>query len=116
MSLFDRLKPTPRWKHADPQVRLAAVPEIDSSREDAATVLAELATTDMDPRVRRAAVSRVDDPHVLSDVVRSDADDQVRGAALTFESLFFVGLLLFLMTLTLNLASEAFVRRVRRQY
>jgi len=42
--------------------------------------------------------------------------DQVRGAELTFESLFFVGLLLFLMTLALNLASEAFVRRVRRQY
>ena len=42
--------------------------------------------------------------------------DQVRGAALTFESLFFVGLLLFLITLGLNLASEAFVRRVRRRY
>ena len=42
--------------------------------------------------------------------------DQVRGAELTFESLFFVGLLLFLMTLALNLISEAFVRRVRRQY
>jgi phosphate transport system permease protein len=42
--------------------------------------------------------------------------DQVRGAALTFESLFFVGMLLFLMTLGLNLASEAFVRRVRRRY
>jgi phosphate transport system permease protein len=42
--------------------------------------------------------------------------DQVRGAELTFESLFFVGMLLFLMTLSLNLASEAFVRRVRRQY
>jgi phosphate transport system permease protein len=42
--------------------------------------------------------------------------DQVRGAALTFESLFFVGLLLFLMTLALNLGSEAFVRRVRSQY
>ena len=42
--------------------------------------------------------------------------DQVRGAALTFESLFFVGLLLFVMTLALNLASEAFVRRVRSQY
>lgn len=42
--------------------------------------------------------------------------DQVRGAALTFESLFFVGLLLFLITLGLNLASEAFVRRVRRLY
>ena len=42
--------------------------------------------------------------------------DNVRGAALTFESLFFVGLLLFLATLTLNLVSDAFVRRVRRQY
>jgi phosphate transport system permease protein len=42
--------------------------------------------------------------------------DQVRGSALTFESLFFVGLLLFLITLGLNLASAAFVRRVRRQY
>lgn len=42
--------------------------------------------------------------------------DQVRGAELTFESLFFVGLLLFLATLVLNLISDAFVRRVRRQY
>lgn len=42
--------------------------------------------------------------------------DNVRGEALTFESLFFVGFLLFVITLLLNLASEAFVRRVRRQY
>jgi phosphate transport system permease protein len=42
--------------------------------------------------------------------------DRVRGAELTFESLFFVGLLLFGMTLLLNLASEAVVRRVRRVY
>ena len=42
--------------------------------------------------------------------------DQVRGAALAFESLFFVGFLLFVVTLLLNLSSEAFVRRVRRQY
>jgi phosphate transport system permease protein len=42
--------------------------------------------------------------------------DNVRGAALTFESLFFVGMLLFLFTLALNLASDAFVRRVRRAY
>jgi phosphate transport system permease protein len=42
--------------------------------------------------------------------------DSVRGAALTFESLFFVGLLLFVTTLGLNLVSDAFVRRVRRQY
>jgi phosphate transport system permease protein len=42
--------------------------------------------------------------------------DQVRGAALTFESLYFVGFLLFLLTFGLNLISDAFVRRVRRKY
>jgi len=42
--------------------------------------------------------------------------DQVRGAALAFPSLFFIGLLLFVMTLTLNLVADAFVRRVRTRY
>lgn len=42
--------------------------------------------------------------------------DRVRGAELTFESLFFVGLLLFAVTLALNVVSEAFVRRVRTAY
>jgi len=40
--------------------------------------------------------------------------DQVRGAGPAYPSLFFVGLLLFAMTLGLNLLSERFVRRVRR--
>jgi phosphate transport system permease protein len=42
--------------------------------------------------------------------------DQVRGADNAFDSLFFVGLLLFLMTLGLNVLSERFVRRVRLRY
>ena len=42
--------------------------------------------------------------------------DQVRGAGLTFQSLFFVGMLLFLITLTLNLMADRFVRRVRQKY
>ena len=42
--------------------------------------------------------------------------DQVKGAKETFESLFFVGMLLFLMTLVLNVVSERFVRRVRERY
>lgn len=42
--------------------------------------------------------------------------DQVRGSGPAYPSLFFVGLLLFVMTLVLNLLSERFVRRVRRQY
>jgi phosphate transport system permease protein len=42
--------------------------------------------------------------------------DQVRGAGPAYPSLFFVGLLLFALTLILNLGAERFVRRVRRQY
>lgn len=42
--------------------------------------------------------------------------DQVAGAGLAFQSLFFVGILLFLMTLTLNVISDRFVRRVRERY
>ena len=42
--------------------------------------------------------------------------DRVRGASLTFESLYFVGMLLFVITFALNLLSDAFVRRVRRSY
>jgi phosphate transport system permease protein len=42
--------------------------------------------------------------------------DRVRGADYAFQSLFFVGLLLFIMTFTLNVFSERFVRRVRQKY
>jgi phosphate transport system permease protein len=38
------------------------------------------------------------------------------GGGVAFHSLFFVGLLLFFMTLALNLVSEAFVRRMRKGY
>src|SRR5512132_517090 len=42
--------------------------------------------------------------------------DQVRGTDAAYPSLFFVGLLLFALTLGLNLLSERFVRRVRRRF
>jgi phosphate transport system permease protein len=42
--------------------------------------------------------------------------DQVQGSTLAFGSLYFVGLSLFVLTFALNLASERFVRRVRREY
>jgi phosphate transport system permease protein len=42
--------------------------------------------------------------------------DQVRGAGLTFQSLFFVGFLLFCITMILNIAADRFVRRVRQSY
>ncbi len=42
--------------------------------------------------------------------------DNVAGVGLSFQSLFFVGTLLFLITLTLNLIADRFVRRVRQKY
>lgn len=42
--------------------------------------------------------------------------DSVVGAGLTFQSLFFVGILLFIVTMTLNLIADRFVRRVRQKY
>jgi phosphate transport system permease protein len=42
--------------------------------------------------------------------------DQVRGSTLAFPSLFFVGALLFAITLLLNLVGDAFVRRTRQRY
>jgi len=42
--------------------------------------------------------------------------DQVKGAGQAFNSLFFVGLLLFVLTFLLNLISERFVRRYRGHY
>jgi len=42
--------------------------------------------------------------------------DSVVGAGLTFQSLYFVGLMLFVITLGLNLIGDAFVRRVREAY
>jgi len=42
--------------------------------------------------------------------------DAVVGEGLTFQSLFFVGLVLFVMTFGLNLVADRFVHRVREQY
>ncbi len=42
--------------------------------------------------------------------------DQVAGAGNAFQSLFFVGLLLFALTLVLNVISDRFVRRIQEKY
>lgn len=42
--------------------------------------------------------------------------DSVVGEALTFQSLFFVGFLLFVITFGLNIAADRFVRRFRQRY
>lgn len=42
--------------------------------------------------------------------------DQVAGSGIAFQSLYFLGALLFIMTLLLNVVSDAFVRRFREVY
>lgn len=78
MGLLDRLKPQPRWKHADPAVRAAAALECGPDDTEA---LGALVRDDPDARVRRTAVSRVTDPALLADVARTDPDDDVKGEA-----------------------------------
>ena len=80
MGILEKLRPTPRWKHTDPAVRAAAVYELAGEGDDADTLLA-LAREDADPRVRRAAVARVDDLPVLADIAASDPDEDVRTEA-----------------------------------
>ena len=78
MGILEKLRPTPRWKHADPSVRAAAVYDIGPDEGDA---LRALAREDADPRVRRAAVTRLDDAGALAEIARTDPDEEVRTEA-----------------------------------
>ena len=58
MSFLDRLRPQPRWKHTDPAVRASAVAEMPDDPEHQ-QIVAELAGSDPDVRVRLAAIGRL---------------------------------------------------------
>ena len=77
MSFLDRFKPQPRWKHADPAVRAAAIADIPGDPEHR-SVIEELAAADDDVRVRRAAIDRIDDVEVLVRLARSERDEELR--------------------------------------
>ena len=76
MSLLDRLKPQPKWKHPDPEIRAAAVTELDDADE-----LRAIVREDAEPSVRRAAVKRLGDAEFLGRVARDDSDERVRAEA-----------------------------------
>src|SRR5262245_54308423 len=78
MGILDRFKTQPKWKSSDPTLRAAGVQEISEEEQD---LLASIARTDDDPRVRRAAISKLGTVAVLADAVRSDADEGVRDEA-----------------------------------
>ena len=77
MSFLDRFKLQPKYKSADPDVRIAAVQELGPGPEDPA-VLAAIAREDIEPRVRRAAAARVQEVAVLAALATSDVDEGVR--------------------------------------
>jgi hypothetical protein len=76
MGLLDKLRPLPRWKHADPAVRLEALRDLTDPLE-----LATLAATDPDPKVRRAAVARTSDSVTLGRIASEDTDPEARDRA-----------------------------------
>ena len=78
MGILEKLRPHPRWKHADPTVRVAAVYELGPEDSDA---LHALAREDAEARVRRAAVTRIDAAAVLGEIGRTDPDEEVRAEA-----------------------------------
>lgn len=78
MGFFDRFKSQPRWKHADPAVRIAAV---DAMPDDDQDLLAQIAREDEDAGVRRAAVAKLTDPATLAAIARGEQDESVRGVA-----------------------------------
>lgn len=79
MGILEKLRPQPRWKHADPGVRAAAVYEMGPDEVD---LLLGLVREDADSRVRRAAVVRLSDVDVLAEVARTDPDEEVRAEAI----------------------------------
>ena len=52
----------------------------------------------------------------MAAVSPGSGSDQAAGSDLAFPSLFFVGSMLFLITLSLNVIADRFVRRVRQRY
>jgi hypothetical protein len=80
MGLLEKLRPQPKYKHADPAIRLEGLNEIDGG--DQATFIA-LAAEDSDARVRRGAIGRVDDPAALASLTRNESDTAARDAAIT---------------------------------
>ncbi len=76
MGILDKLKPQPRWKHADPSVRLEALRDLEDPVE-----LATLAEHDVDAKVRRAAIARISDVGVLGRIAASDADAEAKDRA-----------------------------------
>ena len=78
MGFLDRFKPQPRWKHADPAIRAAAVEALPDEEQ---ALLQTIALEDTDPGVRRTALGRCRRPTSSRRIARDDADESVKSEA-----------------------------------
>jgi hypothetical protein len=77
MSFLDRFKTQPKYRNPDPAIRLAGVAELPDDAEHWG-IIAELAASDEDVRVRRAAISRVGVVGYLARIARTERDESLR--------------------------------------
>ena len=77
MSFLDRFKTQPKYRNPDPAIRLAGVAELPDDAEHWG-VIAELAASDEDVRVRRAALERIGVVGYLARIARTERDDSLR--------------------------------------
>ena len=74
MSFLDRFKTQPKYRNPDPAIRLAGVAELPDDAEHWG-VIAELAASDEDVRVRRAALERITVVGYLARIARTERDE-----------------------------------------
>ena len=77
MSFLDRFKTQPKYRNPDPAIRLAGVAELPDDAEHWG-VIAELAASDEDVRVRRAALERIGVVGYLARIARTERDESLR--------------------------------------
>ena len=83
MGLFDRFKSQPRWKHADPAVRITAV---DAMPDEDQELLLQIAREDEDAGVRRAAAAKLSDAAALAQIARGTPTSRCGGSRGTWPS------------------------------
>ncbi|RZP30112.1 DUF349 domain-containing protein [bacterium] len=78
MSLLEKLRSQPGWQHDDPMVRIEAVRGLPDD-DDTDSVLSDVVRSDVDARVRRAAVERITDPNALISLAQdTDIDTETK--------------------------------------
>jgi hypothetical protein len=77
MSFLDRFKPLPKYRSPDPAIRLAGIAELPDDVEHRG-IMAELAASDEDVRVRRAAIERLASVGYLARLARTERDELLR--------------------------------------